>query len=745
MIAEADWMKAWHDKDVDGNKYIRWGCAIGKGTTANAFDPGQERDEHGRWASGGIGEGYESAGKVKIGGRDLHVEYNPETTTKESADRFKQWLSTVPESERAKSTAQRIEVHQDPETMYERMRELGLDEGIEENDQVRGAFDFKSGTLFASSWNGYEHSPRTLYHELGHSILGRDEDAAESWARNHLPTANAFNPDQVRDALGRFASSADEAIGGGLSQIAEGIKSGSPLMAASGVSKVVGTVFNNVHQEIYELAMSQHSFSGAHLAGRVGGMIAAHIERALVRSLHGLAGNAAADPVADTVSQLIARLRDGAPEGLDLDWDKVEELVQDHFKKNPVSGAKSPTSNAGDFQFMTDPEKLQAFQAWLQTQLLQTVIGKTQEQLWDQYIEEGFKKGAGRAFDDTKKPYAKGYAADQSTADIYAGSKLDFLRSAFGQPVAREKVQLLAARSFDDLENVTADMSQRMSRVLVDGLIQGASPRDIADDLDDEIDIGETRALLIARTEIIRAHAEGQLVAFRQLGVEELGVQAEWSTAGDLAVCPDCEAMEGELYSVDDASGMIPLHPNCRCCWVPASEAFETNRRFGVVNRNYCRDDKGEFAPCGESGTAPEKEMKSALRLAKKKIKDAPVPTKDAVAKAREELETAKRGERRAGGESRGGSAASRRKQRQNLFKEFGGDERGYVVCPWTGLKMHWTNDPVENPQGLPLFERGKIFVKHQGGGYQLPNLIPESFTANRSRNDTTLRRENLT
>jgi len=151
----------------------------------------------------------------------------------------------------------------------------------------------------------------------------------------------------------------------------------------------------------------------------------------------------------------------------------------------------------------------------------------------------------------------------------------------------------------------------------------------------------------------------------------------------------------------------------------------------------------GEFASVGGPSVASKDEHVTSTRLAKQKIKNAPPPSPEAVAKARSELQAAKEGKGRAGGESRGGPAAARRQQRLNLFKEFGGEERGYVVCPWTGLKMHWTDDPAENPHGYPKFERGKIFVKCQGGGYQLANLIPESFAANRSRNDKRLRREN--
>lgn len=149
------------------------------------------------------------------------------------------------------------------------------------------------------------------------------------------------------------------------------------------------------------------------------------------------------------------------------------------------------------------------------------------------------------------------------------------------------------------------------------------------------------------------------------------------------------------------------------------------------------------------AGYASSAEHAEAIKLAEAKIENAPVPSAAAVAKSRDELAKAKAGMGRAGGDARGGSAKDRRKQRENLFKEFeakdaSGNGKGYVVCPHTALKMHWTDDPGLNPNGYPLFERGKIFTKWQGGGYQMPNLLPESFAANRARNDTMIRSENV-
>jgi SPP1 gp7 family putative phage head morphogenesis protein len=53
------------------------------------------------------------------------------------------------------------------------------------------------------------------------------------------------------------------------------------------------------------------------------------------------------------------------------------------------------------------------------------------------------------------------------------------------------------------------------------------------------------------------------------MGIKEVGVMVEWSTAGDDRVCEECESMEGKIMDIDDAHGMIPVHPNCRCAFIP--------------------------------------------------------------------------------------------------------------------------------------------------------------------------------
>lgn len=228
-----------------------------------------------------------------------------------------------------------------------------------------------------------------------------------------------------------------------------------------------------------------------------------------------------------------------------------------------------------EFQFRTDAGKLQAFNDWFKQQIDASVLsvpsGSDPTRPWTaQYVESAYKKGQVNAYAASKEGL--------SMADFGVGEQTQeqFLRSSFSQPETVSKVQLLATRSFEDLKGVTATMSSQMNRILAQGLVDGTGPEALAKEMSSAIDdLTSKRALVIARTEVIAAHAEGQLDAFDKLGVEELGVKAEWSTAGDDRVCPECAEMEGQVFDIEEARGMIPLHPNCRCTWIPAGAALE--------------------------------------------------------------------------------------------------------------------------------------------------------------------------
>jgi SPP1 gp7 family putative phage head morphogenesis protein len=249
--------------------------------------------------------------------------------------------------------------------------------------------------------------------------------------------------------------------------------------------------------------------------------------------------------------------------------------VEDSFgllRKNQLTFNSGLVQNTR-YQFLTSDQQLKAFLTWFMDQAQQDTASE-HDAYWEKYIQDGFKKGALRSYNDVRKRDKT--LKDQKMPGFVEGSRLEFLRSSFAQPETVAKVKLLAGRVFTELKGVNQSMATQMSRILSDGLVQGKNPRVIGREMASEIDgISRYRGVMIARTELIRAHAEGQLDALEQLGATQVGVQVEWATAGDDLVCPECEEMEGQIFDIDDAHGLIPLHPNCRCAFIPANVGEE--------------------------------------------------------------------------------------------------------------------------------------------------------------------------
>lgn len=252
-----------------------------------------------------------------------------------------------------------------------------------------------------------------------------------------------------------------------------------------------------------------------------------------------------------------------------LDRDLYRFLVtEDAFGLEEKKEFKFNIANRRQYEFLTDPQKIRQFRQWLQQQidagLLQTVGGVNGKPWTAQYVESAYRKGMMRSYMDIRKEDLI------QTPDWYRGTKEQFIRSAFMQPETMAKIELLATRAFEGMRGITESISTQMSRLLAEGLVNGYGPRKIASQMSKAIQsISRKRALVIARTEIIYAHAEGQLDGYGTLGVAEVQAEVEFQTAGDDRVCEECSSMEGNVWKVEEAHGIIPIHPNCRCAWMP--------------------------------------------------------------------------------------------------------------------------------------------------------------------------------
>ncbi len=263
----------------------------------------------------------------------------------------------------------------------------------------------------------------------------------------------------------------------------------------------------------------------------------------------------------------------------------VEEDVFGLLNNSPQDITILQTPGRRAFDFPRSADKVSHFMAWLQRQvddgILQvsqfTQVGQSVEAAWTNiYISDSYRRGVVRARSELISGGFGGVTSIEATGGIGV---------SMANPFHIDRVGLLYTRTFNELKGITDAMSQHISRVLSQGIADGLHPRTLARQLNGVIrgtggdlalrdSLGrfmsaERRAIILARTEIIRAHSEAQLQEFANWGVENVHVKAEWITAGDNRVCNQCANLEGSIFTIEKARGMIPLHAQCRCAWIP--------------------------------------------------------------------------------------------------------------------------------------------------------------------------------
>lgn len=256
---------------------------------------------------------------------------------------------------------------------------------------------------------------------------------------------------------------------------------------------------------------------------------------------------------------------------------KIKRLVvtEDVFGLNEIHTFVEPGERG--YQFLSNAQKVEEFRKWLEEQIEKGII--TVEDLgqsgpayfktwWGKYVTDSYKRGRTRAQSELEK---SGY--DVSFTDLFVPLQIDALA-------------LVYIRAYSELKGITSQMSQLISRVLAQGLADGDGAKVLAKKLVSVIngagvgDLGITdslgrfipamrRAEIMVRTELIRAHHLAMVNEFRNWKIDGVYIIAEWRTAGDTRVCSICAANEGKRFTLDEVEGMIPAHPQCRCCILP--------------------------------------------------------------------------------------------------------------------------------------------------------------------------------
>lgn len=245
------------------------------------------------------------------------------------------------------------------------------------------------------------------------------------------------------------------------------------------------------------------------------------------------------------------------------------------------------------FEFATSDEKSEKFMQWLNNRVEEDVleikegqsIANVDDRWTDKWIQRAYSKGLINAEKRLR----------QAGIDIGDTASIDV---TLRQPVHADTLNQVFSRTFRELDGITNVMGQQINRELADGIAQGLNPRDVAENINDRVDkIGITRSRTLARTETIRAYNDATLNRYEQFGVEAVGARVEWLTAGDNRVCPICQGLEGTFHPIKEARGRIPVHPRCRCTWVPLKSNVAPNSINSQILLNKIDDHKVKHFP----------------------------------------------------------------------------------------------------------------------------------------------------
>jgi len=75
----------------------------------------------------------------------------------------------------------------------------------------------------------------------------------------------------------------------------------------------------------------------------------------------------------------------------------------------------------------------------------------------------------------------------------------------------------------------------------------------------------QNRPNMIARTEASRLANEGLLNHYQDNKIEKVQFLAALSER----TCPICEGLSGQIFTISESHGMLPIHQNCRCTFLP--------------------------------------------------------------------------------------------------------------------------------------------------------------------------------
>ena len=251
-------------------------------------------------------------------------------------------------------------------------------------------------------------------------------------------------------------------------------------------------------------------------------------------------------------------LRNKAVAEITRRFKQLNRLIIESVKDNKIFLDNAQALKKEEFIFLRDGDKLKKFDAWLQGAISEIILSGSVRKddpniNWLlAYIDTAYRKGIKKSTSVMLQRLGKNVIPD--------------LINLVNLPPHARAMELIFTRDFDQLKGITEAMSQQISYIISEGILQGENPNDMAKRITDRVEkIGITRAKLLARTEVINAFNLARINnvdAYSDFLGEE--VVFRWISGVDARVRDTHRERNNKFYSKEKVTPLIG-EPNCRC------------------------------------------------------------------------------------------------------------------------------------------------------------------------------------
>lgn len=196
-----------------------------------------------------------------------------------------------------------------------------------------------------------------------------------------------------------------------------------------------------------------------------------------------------------------------------------------------------------------------------------------------------------------------------------------------------EPIQLHAQLALHELRGISGALRQQVDRAVGAGLGTNRRKNEVYRGVNKAFSTIRPRALALTHHAVVKAYNKAKLITYKEAGYSKVGIDPEYLpamfardrnyeddpemvnilTAGDGYVCEECEEIAANgPYDIDEADGLIPAHPNCRCAFVPfGDQRFAPieeqlddpdQEYFDAFDPEQPRDDQGQWTSGGGGG-----------------------------------------------------------------------------------------------------------------------------------------------